>query len=282
MAVSRLRTLRAVQPKMGRAETPSRSLSGKVAVVTGAGSGIGQATAVRLAEEGASVVLAGQRMDRLEATAKIIESASGRSFRVVCDVSSVDNVRQLMEAAVSCFSRIDVLVNNAARNRPDKAVAETAVELTEDWWAATLDVNLRGPFLCCKYALPHMIAAGGGSIVNVASTSGLAGNWNQSAYVASKHGLIGLTRALALDYAKDNIRVNAVCPGFIETERSLKFSALHRGSDWKRRKLADIPLGRFGQASEVAALIAFLASDEASFLSGAAIPIDGGTAARRG
>jgi NAD(P)-dependent dehydrogenase (short-subunit alcohol dehydrogenase family) len=126
-----------------------------------------------------------------------------------------------------------------------------------------------------------MIQGGGGSIVNVASTSGIAGNWNQSAYVASKHGLVGLTKSIALDYAAQNIRANAICPGFIETERSVKFSSLNRSADWRARKLAEIPLARLGRTEEVAALAAFLASDESSYITGAVIPIDGGTAARR-
>jgi NAD(P)-dependent dehydrogenase (short-subunit alcohol dehydrogenase family) len=182
---------------------------------------------------------------------------------------------------MSRFGRLDVLVNNAAKNRPDHAVAERVVDMEEAWWQATLAVNVTGAFLCCKYAVPHMIATGAGSIINVASTSGVTGNWNQSAYVASKHGLVGLTKSIALDYAAQNIRANAICPGFIETERSLQFSAHNRPSDWRARKTAEIPLGRLGRVEEVAALAAFLASDESTYITGAVIPIDGGTAARR-
>jgi NAD(P)-dependent dehydrogenase (short-subunit alcohol dehydrogenase family) len=257
-------------------------LQGKIAVVTGAGSGIGRAIAVRFAREGASVVVAGRRLQHLEETAEHIRASGGAAHAQSCDVADPEQVRRLMQVAVETYGRIDVLVNNAAKNRPDDPVPETVAEMPEAWWSATLDVNLTGAFLCCKYALLRMVERGGGCIINIASTGGVAGNWNQGAYVASKHGLIGLTRSIALDYAARNIRANAICPGFIETERSLKFSALYRGDDWRAKKLSEIPLRRLGQPNEVASLAAFLASDEAAYITGAAIPIDGGTAARRG
>jgi NADP-dependent 3-hydroxy acid dehydrogenase YdfG len=169
-------------------------LEGTVAVVTGGGSGIGRAIARRLAADGAHVVVAGRRRDRLDETVRLIGPLARA---IACDVADVTQVRALMDAV----GGIDVLVNDAARNRPEEPVPETVAELPEDWWATTLDVNLTGAFLCCKYALPSMLASGGGAIVNVASTSGIAGNTNQGAYVASKHGLVGLTRSIALDYA---------------------------------------------------------------------------------
>lgn len=257
-------------------------LSGTVALVTGAGSGIGRAIAVRFAREGAVVVTAGQRLERLEETVAQIAASGGTASAVACDVADGEQVRRLVETAVEAHGRLDVLVNNAARNRPDAALTERVAELDEAWWAATMDVNLTGAFLCCKFALQAMLRGSGGAIINIASTSGLAGNWNQGAYVASKHGLVGLTRSIALDYAAHGIRANAICPGFIETERSFKFSAFNRDDDWRAKKLAEIPLGRLGRAEDVAALAAFLASDDAAYITGAVVPIDGGTAARRG
>jgi NAD(P)-dependent dehydrogenase (short-subunit alcohol dehydrogenase family) len=257
----------------------SGRLYGRVALVTGAGSGIGRAIAQRLAADGATVVAIGRSRATLDETAAQIGE---RARPIACDVASSEQVARAIEETVGAFGRLDVLVNNAATNRPQPPPPETVADLADDWWAATLDVTLTGAFHCCKHALPYLVASGHGAIVNVASTSGVAGNTNQSAYVAAKHGLVGLTRALALDYAARGVRANAVCPGFVETARSRTFSAAVRGEGWRERKLAEIPLGRLGTPADVANLVAFLASDEAAFISGAVVPVDGGTAARRG
>src|SRR5262245_5438878 len=212
-------------------------LDDKVAIVTGGGSGIGRAIALRFAGEGARVVVTGQRRERLDETVSAIVGADGRAEAFPCDVAKREQVRALVAFTASRFDRVDILVNNAARNRPEQPVVETAAEMDEEWWSSTIDVNLTGYLYCSKYALQRMVEGNGGSIVNIASTSGLAGNTNQAAYVSSKHGVVGLTRAIALDYARYNVRANAICPGLIETERSLRFGAVNRGPDWRDTKL---------------------------------------------
>jgi NAD(P)-dependent dehydrogenase (short-subunit alcohol dehydrogenase family) len=255
-------------------------LKDRVAVITGGGSGIGRAIALRFAAEGARVVVAGQTEAKLEETVALVREGGGEAAAVRCDIADVGQVKDLVRATVERYGRLDILVNNAAKNRGEP-IPETVAEMPEDWWAANLDVNLTGHYYCSKYALQRMLEQGGGVIVNVASTNGLTGNWNQAAYIAAKHGMVGLTKSMALDYARKGIRVNAVCPGFTETERANRHMAMNRPPGAKERALETIPLGRIGLPEEVAAAALFLASDESSYITGVALPVDGGNAARR-
>lgn len=255
-------------------------LQNRVAIITGGGSGIGRAIALRFAAEGARVVVAGQTVAKLEETVRLVAERGGEAAAVRCDISDVQQVKDLIQAAVQRYGSLDILVNNAARNRGEP-IPETVAEMPENWWATNLDVNLTGHYYCSKYALQQMLQQGGGVIVNVASTNGLTGNWNQAAYIAAKHGMVGLTKSMALDYARKGIRVNAVCPGFTETDRALHHMAHNRPPGALERALENIPLGRMGRPEEVAAVALFLASDESSYITGVALPVDGGNAARR-
>ena len=183
--------------------------------------------------------------------------------------------------SVGAFGAIDILYNNAALDRPDSAVSQRVAELDEDYWQRTLDVNLTGYFLCAKYALPHLIERGRGVIINVSSSLGLTASENQSAYVASKHGVMGLTKAMAIDYGPHGVRVNAICPGSIDTPRYRKYHTVYDAGEERSRSLAIAPLGRVGSPEEIATVALFLACDDSSYVSGASIPVDGGRAARR-
>jgi 3-oxoacyl-[acyl-carrier protein] reductase len=240
-------------------------LPGKIAVVTGAGQGIGRAIALRFAREGAKLVINDLRQEMLEETARAIIEGGGEVLAVPADVGERADVERLAEAAVGYFGRIDVWVNNAGINRD-----AMALKMTAEQWDAVLRVNLTGCFNGCQAAAARMVGAGGGGIVNLSSRAYL-GNIGQANYSASKAGVVGLTRTLALELARHGVRVNAIAPGFIDTEMT-------RGvpEDVRDRVVKAIPLRRMGHPEEVANAALFLASDEASYMTGQVLFVCGG------
>ena len=245
-------------------------LPDKVAIVTGAGTGLGRSIAILFAREGARVVLNGRRPGPIADVAGTIERAGGRAVAVAGDVTVAADVGRLVEAAVRTFDRLDVLVNNAGVLPSRKMVAEC----TEEEWRATLDGNLTSVFLCCKYAMPELVKSRG-NIVNIASTGGLRATRHRAAYGASKAGVVLLTRSMALDYARQGVRVNAVCPAFIETDLNREWLAALRERGGYEGLVRSHPLG-LGEPDDVAYAAMFLASDEAKWITGVALPVDGG------
>ena len=245
-------------------------LSGKVAIVTGAASGIGRATALLFAEEGARVCVADINEASGKETVSLIKQKGGDGLFCRTDVSSNSDVATMVSNTVKAYDRIDILVNNAAHM--DERDFRSAVETSEDQWSRSIDVSLKGVFLCSKHAIPEMIKVGGGSIINMASVGGLVGFASYTAYCSAKGGVIQLTKALAIDYGKDNIRVNAICPGPIDTASSpeAQDEKLHQ---WQRDMTV---LGRTGAPEEVATCALFLASDDSSFVTGSNLVVDGG------
>jgi NAD(P)-dependent dehydrogenase (short-subunit alcohol dehydrogenase family) len=240
-------------------------LEKKIAIVTGGGSGIGKAIAVAYAREGANVVIAGRDSKKL---AHVAEEIGSRCLAVTADVSNSGDVQKLVSAALEKFKRINVLVNNAAVLLPG-----TAESLSEQDFDQTFNINVRGLWLLSRAVLPHMRAAGGGSIINIGSVLSLLGARNRVAYSASKGAVVSMTRAMALDHAAENIRVNCICPGIVETELVAKFNL---DENARRQRVAMHPMGRFGQPEDVASAAVFLASDESGWTTGSAITVDGG------
>ena len=245
-------------------------LDGKVALVTGAGSGIGRASAITAAREGAKVVVSDVVTESGEETVRIIEDAGGQAVFVKADVSSAPEVEALVNAAVETYGRLDCAHNNAGIVGP---VADTH-EYPEDAWDDVIRVNLKGVWLCMKHEIAQMLRQGGGAVVNTSSAAGLVGHPWQSAYVASKHGVNGLTKVAALENAKAGIRVNAVCPGIVRTPRIERFMADYPG--WIEGFIAQEPVGRLGESEEIAEAVVWLCSDAASFVTGHIMPVDGG------
>jgi NAD(P)-dependent dehydrogenase (short-subunit alcohol dehydrogenase family) len=243
----------------------STSLSGKVALVTGGASGIGAACVKELVRAGATVVIADRSLD----TAKKLAGELGAAVEAVdVDVSDESSCKRMVEFAVRHFGKLDIAVNNAGVGNPDRA---RVAELSFEKWRYLMNINLDGVFLSLKAEIPAMLAAGGGSIVNIASVMGTVAVAGASAYVTSKHGLVGLTKAAALDYAKDGIRVNSVAPGYVDTPMLANRTAEQRAEIASRH-----PVDRIATPQEVAAVVGFLASPAASFVTGAYYTVDGG------
>lgn len=253
------------------------SLDGKVAIVTGSGNGIGRATAKALAAAGAKVCVSDVIADDGARTVKEIVDAGGSAIFVQTDISVEEQAKALVDAAVSNFGGVDILINNAGIGGGQKRIHEVD---TADF-ARVLDVNLLGTFLMTKFTIPHFLKAGGGSIVNIASTYGLIGAPKAPAYCATKGGVINLTRQLAVDYGPDNIRVNAICPGYIDTSLgrrgpTLSEAEFKEATDRREKAAAMQPLGRQAQPIEVGNVAVFLSSPGASFMTGSIVTVDGG------
>jgi NAD(P)-dependent dehydrogenase (short-subunit alcohol dehydrogenase family) len=245
--------------------------TGKVAFVTGAASGIGRAAALAFAREGARVVVADVSEKGNQETARLLEGQGGRALAVRCDVTRAEDVQAGLARAVEAFGRLDFAFNNAGIE-PRKS-APTA-EYEEEEWDRIFAVNLRGVFLCMKHEIPLILKQGGGAIVNTSSGAGIIGIKGSPAYTAAKHGVIGLTKAAALDYAARNLRINAVCPGYIETPMMERFTG--GTAEGRAKVIAEEPAGRMGKPEEIAAAVVWLCSDLAAFVVGHAMVIDGG------
>ncbi|MDN6307782.1 SDR family NAD(P)-dependent oxidoreductase [Psychrobacter sp.] len=250
----------------------------KPVIVTGAGSGIGRATAIRFAEEGARVVLVGRTAETLEETAKEFPQDrtwihTDNSLAITCDISVKSQVQAMIEQAIEKFENIDILVNNAG-----KAMQGKITDLSAEDWTSAIDVNLNGTFYVSQAVMPHLIATKG-SIINVSSLSGMGGDWNMAAYNAAKAGVTNLTRTLALDHGPDGVRVNAVNPSVTKTAMS---SAIQDNDNKTDKFLARCPLGRLATPEDIAAAITFLASDDAAMITGVNLPVDGGVSASNG
>lgn len=249
-------------------------LRDKVALITGAGSGIGRATALRFAQEGANIVVVDINDDAGAETVRQVRAAGGQAAYTRADVTDPTHAGAMIRFAETTFGKLDVLFNNAgiSHARDDDAInTELAV------WDLTFDVNVKGVFLGCKYGIPALRRAGGGSIINTASFVALVGAATpQLAYTASKGAVLSMTRELAVIHAREGIRVNALCPGPLNTELLMKYLDTPAK---KQRRLVHIPMGRFGEATEIANAALYLASDEASFVTGTAFTVDGGITA---
>jgi len=246
------------------------NIAGKVAFVTGAANGIGRAAALAFAREGASVVVTDILEQGMQETVHMIEKLGKRALPVRCNVMRSEDVKAALNKAVEAFGRLDFAFNNAGIEYTIKPAAD----VTEEEWDRIINIDLRGVFLCMKYEIPLMLKQGGGAIVNTSSGAGVKGFQGGAAYVAAKHGVVGLTKAASLDYAASNIRINAVCPGIIDTPMMQRFSG--DTPEGRKAVIAQEPIGRMGTPEEIAEAVLWLCSDASSFVVGHAMVIDGG------
>jgi NAD(P)-dependent dehydrogenase (short-subunit alcohol dehydrogenase family) len=244
---------------------PEGQFEGRVALVTGAASGIGRASAVAFAREGASVVVGDVDVSGGEETARLIESSDGRAIFVKTDVSQSSDVEALVKAAIDTYGRLDYAHNNAGILGPQGVTAECA----EETFDRVIAINLKGIFLCMRNELPHMVVQGKGAIVNTCSTSGVVASYGLPAYTASKHGVAGLTKTAAVEYIRSGIRINAVCPGFIDTPLTQALGGKAEGPK------VVVPIARLGTPEEVAEAVVWLCSDAASYVTGSLLMVDG-------
>jgi len=249
-------------------------VEGKVALVTGGSSGIGRATALLFAKEGAKVVVADVTVSGGEETVQMIKAAGGDAIFVKADMAKAADVEAMIQKTVATYGRLDCAHNNAG--------IEGTTKKTHDYdeadWDRVIAINVKGVWLCMKYQIPQMLKQGSGAIVNTASGAGLLGVPQMPAYVASKHAVVGLTKTAALEYAKAGIRVNAVCPGVIKTPMVDRMTNLRPGR--MERMAAAEPIGRMGKPEEIAAAVVWLCSDASSFVTGLPMPVDGGITAQ--
>jgi NAD(P)-dependent dehydrogenase (short-subunit alcohol dehydrogenase family) len=245
-------------------------VQGKVALVTGGASGIGRTTSLIFAREGARVAVSDLNLEGCEETVAMIKQAGGEAFSVRCDVSKTDQVQAMVSQVVKTYGRLDCGFNNAGVSPAGGRIGE----IPEDDWDFVIAINLTGVWLCMKYELVQMLAQGGGTIVNTASIMGLVGERRTGAYCAAKHGVVGITRTAALEYARKNIRVNAVCPGSTMTPMMMK--GFQQDPRREEAYKASHPLGRLGTPEDIGEAVVWMSSDEASFVTGLALPVDGG------
>jgi NAD(P)-dependent dehydrogenase (short-subunit alcohol dehydrogenase family) len=247
-------------------------LAGQVALITGGGTGIGRAIALAFSREGASVAVAGRRVEKLQAVVGEIEKAGGQGLAVACDVAEAKDAERAVQETAGRFGRLNILVNNAG-----VLSVTTVAGTSEDEWDRVMRINLKGPFLMSRAALPEFRKAGGGAIVNISSVLGLIAMKDRAVYCASKGGVTMLTKAMALDHAHEGVRVNCICASLVETE--LVHDLFFANEKARQARLATIPLGRAGRPEDVAEMAVYLASKESSWVTGAAMPLDGGLSA---